>query len=124
MTLGIVGSRTFDDYKLLEDTIINHFCSYDIDNGWVPDFNKFISGGAKGADSLGRLYCEKYSNIEIVEFLPDWKSWGKSAGFRRNEEIIKNVDVLLAFWDSVSKGTQHSLGLAKKYKKPTFIVYF
>jgi len=63
-------------------------------------------------------------NIKLTEFIPDWDRFGKRAGFMRNEDIIKSADVVLAFWDGVSKGTQNSLSIAKRLKKPTFIIYF
>jgi len=147
MTLAIIGSREFDNYKLLSETVKRYFCSplllaCEVEDmspaqrifPYIINFDKFVSGGAKGADSLGKKFCESYNKhakkynlgdfIEIKEFLPDWDKYGKRAGFLRNQEIINNADVVLAFWDGKSKGTQHSIGLAKEQKKTTIIVYF
>ena len=42
----------------------------------------------------------------------------------RNTDIIKNCQMVVAFYDGVSKGTKDSLDKAKKLKKTTLIVYF
>lgn len=150
MILAVIGSRTFNDYKLLDDTVKEYFCDYfdyiNHNNGYVTKFSKFVSGGAQGADSLGRKYCEQYNEnlrndtdykdplvftfgneltlIEIEEILPEWDKYGKRAAFIRNERIVKLADVVLAFWDGQSNGTRDALKWAKKYKKPSFVVYF
>jgi len=82
-----------------------------------------ISGGAHGADSAGARWARE-NGLKLTEHLPDWDRYGKRAGFLRNELIIKDADVVLCLWDGVSKGTGHSLSIAKRLKKPTFIIYF
>ena len=116
MKIAIVGSRSFDDYDKLLETM-GLFCNaHEL-------FGTLVSGGAKGADTLGENWA-KYWGIAIERYLPDWNKYGKSAGFRRNSDIINACDIVLAFWDGKSKGTKHSLDLAREAKKPTFIVYF
>ena len=53
MKLAIVGSRTFNDYEFLFNTIHN------IEDFRIIDIECIISGGAKGADSL----AEKFANF-------------------------------------------------------------
>uniref|UniRef100_A0A6M3JAV1 YspA cpYpsA-related SLOG domain-containing protein n=1 Tax=viral metagenome TaxID=1070528 RepID=A0A6M3JAV1_9ZZZZ len=113
--LAIVGSRTFNDYDLLIDTL-SRFSE-------APrQFDTLISGGAKGADSIGERWATSWG-IEIVRYLPEWKKYGKSAGFIRNQTIVDNCDMVLAFWDGKSSGTADTIEKAKKAKKPTFIIY-
>ena len=119
MRLAIIGSREFDNYRQLESTMSRWF--YDVENNYL--ITEVISGNANGADKLGAQWA-KENKIKLTEFLPDWKTYGKSAGFIRNVDIIKNCDMVLAFWNSVSKGTASSLKLAKEQKKPTLIIYF
>jgi hypothetical protein len=109
--LAIIGSRTFNNYKLLEQEL----------EQYKDKVSLVISGGAKGADSLGEFWA-KENNIKTLIFLPDWDKYGKRAGFIRNEDIIKNCDCVIAFWDGVSSGTKHSLSLCEKYSKPYKIV--
>lgn len=117
MKLAVIGSRTFNNYKLLCEKIddLRQSRSYDIDT--------IVSGGAKGADSLAITYAEDH-NLLWEEYLPDWETWGKSAGFRRNQLIIDAADVVIAFWDGKSRGTAHSIGLAGKQNKPVLIIKF
>lgn len=115
--VAIVGSRTFNDYDLAEK-YIDKTCD---DNAYL--ICKIISGGAKGADSIAEKYARKH-NIETQIFKPDWDTYGKSAGFRRNKDIIENCDICIAFWDGVSKGTKHDIDLCKKMNKLIFICKF
>ena len=115
MKLAIIGSRDFNDYDMLVDFLWRYKDSENIDS--------IISGGAKGADLLGKK-CAKDIGFHYVEFLPDWEKYGKAAGFIRNSQIVDACDEVIAFWDGKSRGTQDTITKAKKAKKPTFIVYF
>ena len=111
MKLAIIGSRNFNDYKLLCKSL----------EPYKSKITLVVSGGAKGADSLGEQWA-KENNIEILIFLPDWNKFGKKAGFIRNEDIIKNCDCCIAFWDGESRGTAHSISLCENYNKPLKII--
>ena len=87
------------------------------------DIQEIVSGGAAGADSLGERYANYY-NIPIKRFLPEWDKYGKRAGYLRNQTIIDNCDMVLAFWDGQSRGTADTIEKAKRAMKPTFIVYY
>ena len=123
MKLAIVGSRTFNNFSALCTVIGTHF--YYMTN--CPPVNigedVIISGGAKGADSLAKRYA-MITKIDYIEFPAKWDKYGKSAGFKRNQQIVDACDMVLAFWDGVSKGTKHTIELARRAKKPTFIIYF
>ena len=113
MNVAIIGSRGFNNKKLLEKVL----------DPVKDKITLIISGGAQGADSLGERYA--YENvIKTKIFLPDWDTHGKSAGFIRNKEIVEASDVVIAFWDGESKGTQHSFKLAKKLNKRIKIINY
>jgi hypothetical protein len=80
-----------------------------------------ISGGADGVDSFAKEFA-KTGGLSYIEFPADWETHGKSAGFIRNVDIVKNADVVLAIWDGYSAGTKHSFQLAKDHNK-LLIVY-
>ncbi len=120
MKLAIIGSRTFDDWNLLDDTLCRYWGGHGDGSLFIDEI---ISGGAKGADRLAAQWATE-QGVKLTELLPDWDKHGKKAGLMRNEDIVKECDMLLAFWDGVSRGTQNSLGHAKRLKKPTMIVYF
>lgn len=113
MDLAIVGSRGFSSYAYLEKTLGLYF----------TDIGKIISGGARGADSLGAQYAREHG-IPLQEFIPDWDGLGKSAGYIRNEKIVEASTVLAAYWDGVSNGTKHSINIAKARQKPVIIFLY
>jgi len=118
MKIGIIGSRTFNDYELLKEVMSDYL---NRDN--ELNCNLVVSGGAKGADSLGEQWA-KENNIPTVIFKPDWDKYGKSAGFIRNQDIVKNSDMIVVFWDKISKGTKSSIDLCVKSGKIVKIVDF
>ena len=112
MKVAIIGSRSFKDYDLLKKTLDG-----------IAEISLIISGCAVGADTLGELYA-KEKGIPTLLFRPDWEKYGKAAGFIRNKEIISNADFVIAFWDTKSKGTAHSISLANKQGKKLIVVNF
>lgn len=77
----------------------------------LPD--EIVSGGARGADSLGERYA-KENSIAIKRFTPDWDGLGKRAGFVRNQDMGNYADTVVAFWDGESSGTKHMIEFATK----------
>lgn len=102
----IAGGRSFDDFDLLQKKLDLYFSKLD------PSRLEIVSGGAKGADSLGESYA-KLNSIKLKRFPADWDKYGKGAGFRRNSEMANYANGLVAFWDGSSKGTLHMINLAK-----------
>jgi len=105
MKLAVVGGRDFTNYSLMKE-VLDH----------IQDITVIVSGGALGADSLARRYAQE-RNLPIKEFIPDWTKDGKFAGLKRNILIVNECDQLIAFWDTKSKGTKHSIDLAEKQNK-------
>lgn len=106
MKVIIAGGREFNDYERLKQYM--DFVLMNIDK----DKLEIVSGGARGADSLGEFYANE-KGYPIKRFIPDWEI-GKQAGYLRNWDMAKYADALVAFHDGVSKGTQHMINLAKK----------
>ena len=73
-----------------------------------------------GCSGVGKTtFSKKYAQekgYEIHRFPADWDSFGKSAGYIRNEQMAQNADALVAFWDGQSRGTKHMIDLAHKYR--------
>ena len=114
MKLIIAGGRNAPTYAELED-----LWKY-LDRGIITEV---VSGCAKGADTLGEEWATK-NNIPIKKFPADWETHGKGAGFIRNKEMVDYADSLLVIWDGVSKGTQHTVSLAKTTGMPYYIHKF
>jgi hypothetical protein len=115
MKLAVVGSRGFNDYEILKSKL-------DLISEKIL-VSLIISGGAIGADSLAEKWA-KEKNIPTQIFLPDWKKYGKRAGYLRNIEIVKNADIVIAFWNGESKGTKLSIDLAKEHKKELIVITY
>lgn len=109
MKVAVIGSRIFDDYELVKETLSN------------IDITLLVSGGAKGADSLGERYANE-NNITTLIFKPDWKKHGPAAGPIRNTDIVNNADTIIAFWNGESRGTKDSITKAEKLGKEVIII--
>ena len=63
-----------------------------------------VYGMAKGADTFGAIVGAKMG-LKILNFPADWNKFGKSAGYKRNEEMAKVANSCILF--PGGKGTQH-----------------
>lgn len=113
----IAGGRDFDNYSLLFAKMFLY-----LDNKKTTEV-EVVSGGAKGADSLGERFATEVS-VKIIKFPADWDSNGKAAGYIRNKEMSKYANALVAFWDGKSKGTKNMIDLAKKEELQIRVVYY
>ena len=106
----IAGSRGFSNYKLLKEKC----------NEYLREKRKeyniiIISGGARGADTLGEKYAQD-EGFSLEVFPANWNKFGKSAGFKRNEQMAEVADALIAFWDGKSHGTKHMIEIMENKK--------
>jgi glycerophosphoryl diester phosphodiesterase len=106
----IAGSRSITDITVVAAAIS---CS-----GY--QLNEVVSGTARGVDRLGEQYAQLH-NIPVVRFPADWDRYGRSAGYRRNEEMARYADALVAVWDGVSRGTQHMIDIARRAGLKVFV---
>jgi hypothetical protein len=133
MRIIIAGSRDFNDYHLLFTKCNQIFAQLSKEGLLTGSINQdiknmeIISGTARGADELGEIFAEEH-NISVIKFPADWDTYGKSAGYRRNAEMAlyakEDNGILIAFWDGISKGTNHMIDLAKKYGLKVFVVNY
>lgn len=108
--VAIVGSRNFRPLDKVREYV-----------RLLPSYTTIVSGGARGVDSAAEMEA-RVQGMEVIVFLPDWNKHGKKAGFLRNIDIVNAADRVVAFWDGESKGTQHSINLAKKAGKPVEVI--
>jgi len=118
MKIAIVGSREFSDMKFAQRVIMKELlfaipCTDDVNQEELV----LVSGGARGIDTLAEQEADKLKMNKTI-FPAEWNKYGKSAGFIRNELIIKEADRVIAFWDGRSKGTKHSINIAILARKP------
>lgn len=72
-----------------------------------------VSGGARGADTLGEHYAA-LRGYALERYPADWKTYGASAGLVRNGRMAEISQALIAFWDGRSTGTAHMISLCRR----------
>jgi hypothetical protein len=101
----IAGTRDIKNPKhLLEGIRIAE------ENGIYLD--EIVSGMAPGPDYMGYRYGLA-KGIPVKCFPADWLTYGKAAGFIRNQKMAEYADALIAIWDEKSKGTSDMIERAK-----------
>ena len=111
----IAGCRDYNNYDKAKSYI--DFCLSNIRKK-----NEFVivSGCASGADAIGERYAEE-NGLKVEKYPADWKTYGKSAGPRRNKQMAEVSDYVICFWDGKSVGTRSMILYARKYGKPVKI---
>lgn len=102
MKVAIAGSRSLD---------------IPIPDGIIPDnATQIISGGARGIDRRAREYALNH-RVQIMEILPEYDLYGRSAPLRRNDLIIRLSDAVYVFWDGKSRGAHYMIKESRKAGK-------
>lgn len=110
--VGIVGSRTFRNQRMLASTM----------DPLRAGIRLIVSGGAVGADRLGAKWARK-NGIATRIFDPEHKRY-RHAYHHRNRLIVEAVELLVAFWDGRSTGTEYTIGYARRMKRRVEVVRF
>lgn len=110
MRVIIAGSRDLNKEFLVRDAI--QASGFDI--------TTLVCGMARGVDMVGHAWARS-RGIPIDERYAQWKTLGRSAGYKRNVEMAENADALIAVWDGSSRGTSHMIEIAAKYELATYI---
>lgn len=128
----VAGTRTYCNgkelYDVLDSVISTDYTTRLKSTGEESRY-EIVSGCARGADTLAIQYA-KDNGYNLKKFQADWGTYGKSAGYRRNIQMAEYVTesgvegILVAFWDSKSKGTKHMIDIASKYNIDTKIMTY
>lgn len=118
ITLGVSGSRSIKD-----PSIVNYVL------GWVlkrleahaQTVTAVVHGGADGVDTLAdHFFTLRGLKPEILR--PDYKAFPRRvAPLKRDEEVVKKVDILVAIWDGESRGTKYTFEFAAKQNKKALV---
>ncbi len=112
MRVLVCGSRGWTDY----DAILRRLAQ--IEEGHAT----IVHGAAVGADSMADR-AAKALNLTVERYPADWATYGKRAGFIRNEQMLDTgVALVIAFWDGQSRGTQHTIESAKRRSIPVEVI--
>jgi hypothetical protein len=80
-----------------------------------------ILGAARGADTIAGHLAEQYG-FEVRAMPAEWGRFGNSAGLRRNADMVAIADRVVAFTLPQSRGTHHTIGLARAKKIPVTVI--
>jgi hypothetical protein len=108
--VAIVGSRDYPDLEAVRQYVYT-----------LPTNTTVVSGGAHGVDSAAEQAARE-RGLGVLIFPAEWDKYGKQAGFRRNADIVNAADKVVAFWSQGSKGTAHTIRIAREAGKPVEIV--
>lgn len=112
MKIAIIGSRECGNINL-ERELVKRF--------EILKNDTIISGGARGIDTLAAQFARKHG-IKLLEFRPDYATYGRGATFVRNRLMVDMADVVVAFWNGSSRGTKYTFEYAKKKYVPVVII--
>lgn len=104
----IAGTRTFNDYELLEKHTTYMLSRRASANTPI----EIVSGGAPGADALGERYAREHG-YKLTIFPADWGRYGRRAGPIRNRQMVEYADALIAFYNGTSRGTANVIEEAR-----------
>ena len=105
LKVAVVGSRQADGQAVRQ--ILRYL---------PANASEIVSGGAQGIDSLALL------GLPMRIFPPDFDQYGKKAPLVRNTAIVRYADLVLAFWDGASHGTQHVVAECIRQQKPVRLI--
>jgi len=114
----VVGSRLFQDYRKLEQTL----------DRLLRNQKKtvIVSGGSVGTDRMAEEYARN-RDLPMIIFQADPELPGKQADREKAERMNRFISKqskrgVVAFWNGESPGTKHSLDHANKYHNDIRII--
>lgn len=96
----VTGGRDYDDYGKVVSVLST------LDKDCV-----IVHGGATGADELAFLAAMEL-DLKVEVHKADWKTYGRTAGPIRNQQMVKDADLVIAF--PGGRGTANCVQEARK----------
>jgi hypothetical protein len=128
MRIVVCGGRSFRDYAFLKRKL----CALTRNLKRVV----ILHGNARGADLLAERWQQEMWRRENNEFnhlkhqtierhRPDFTKHGSPAAlFVRNEEMARDCDCVVAFWDGKSGGTKDMIARGRKHHRIVKVFHY
>jgi hypothetical protein len=81
-----------------------------------------VSGGASGVDETAIETAEALG-LETKVHWPAWRQYRRAAGPRRNEDLVRDADLVACFWDGASPGTRDVIRQALRQHKHLEVIF-
>ena len=110
MRVVVTGSRGWTDSLVIHDRLAR------LGPGTV-----IVHGNARGVDRIADSQAHMLG-YSVERHPADWLRYGRRAGIVRNWEMLDtSPDLVIAFWDGVSRGTRHCIRAAQERGIPVEI---
>ena len=118
MKLIVAGGRDFVNIQVMITVLMDL-----VEKGKIDPNPELVCGMAHGADMLAYSLWAN-NRMPIHNFPANWDTYGKSAGYRHNQEMGEFADAAVCFWDGKSKGTKHMIDIMNRLNKPVYVVRY
>jgi len=115
--LIVAGSRGFWSQDRMNRTL-DHLLK-----NKSPNEIEIVSGGARGADRCAIVYAHNHG-YKLTVMRADWNTHGRSAGYKRNQEMAAYADACVVFWDEESRGSKHMIDIANSIDMPLRVIKY
>ena len=123
MRIIVAGSRAFGSHSDHQQILYDRLDLALSRRAELEDEVVVVSGTARGADKMGEEWAAS-RGCEVIQMPADWNTYGKSAGYKRNEEMAEVADAAIIFWDGVSRGSMHMRDICHRLNLPVDVVRF
>ena len=99
MRILVTGSRDWTDEEVIHRALVNVMLqAFDEDDEDLPFSMTLVSGACPTGADVTAERCARVRGFTVELHPADWDRYGKSAGFRRNAEMVAlGADICLAF---------------------------
>ena len=114
--LLVTGSRTWHDVRVIEQALAVILDRH-------PEGVLLVHGACpRGADAIAAAYAVRTPGYRTEAHAADWGRYGRSAGYRRNAEMVAlGADGCAAFIRGGSPGSTHAVRLARTAGIPVWL---
>ena len=116
MKTAVVGSKTVTDFQIIKDMIMKPITLLN----WK--ITEIVIGGVDYCD-LGAALWARQNKVPIRIFSPNWKQWGRRAGFMRNIEMVNHADAIIILCEEDKDVFHNLINLAKEKRKQIFFYH-
>lgn len=119
----ICGGRNYTDWQTFTKVVFEVLEKLNLleQKYLLPKNVTIISGGATGADTLAADFAVVYWT-GYKEFKADWKHYGRSAGPKRNRQMLVEGQPHYVIAFPGGRGTANMKGQARKFGLPIYVV--